>query len=417
MSETSKRRVVVTGLGVVAPNGIGVPAFWQATLEGRSGVSAITAFDPSPFDSRIAGQVTGLDPLAFLPPQVARRVDRFVHLGVGAASEALKDSGLDLAREDRTRVGCILGSGLGGLLFHEEQILVGYEKGVHRLNPLCVARISPNAVASHVAIQYGLLGPNLVISTACASGTHGIGESFRKVQHGEADVMVTGGAEAPLTQFNFGAYAAMKVLSKRNDAPEKASRPFDRDRDGFVLAEGGASLILEELGHARRRGARIYAELVGYSATSGAHHMVIPEPTGSDAALAMRLALADARVGPADVGYINAHGTSTHANDIAETKAIKDVFGGHAPRVPISATKSVTGHSLGAAGAIEAVACVLTIDRGLIHPTANLDTPDPECDLDYVPRTAREAKVDVVLSNSFGFGNANACLVFARFAP
>jgi len=340
-----------------------------------------------------------------------------VHLGVGAASEALKDSGLDLEREDRTRIGCILGSGLGGLLFHEEQIVVGYEKGLHRLNPLCVSRITPNAVASHVAIQYGLLGPNLVISTACASGTHGIGESFRKVQHGEADAMVTGGAEAPLTPFNFGAYAAMKVLSKRNDAPEKASRPFDRGRDGFVLSEGGASLILEELEHARRRGARIYAELVGYSATSGAHHMVIPDPTGSDAALAMRLALADAGIGPADVGYINAHGTSTRANDVAETQAIKDVFGDHARRVPISATKSVTGHSLGASGAIEAVACVLTIDRGVIHPTANLDDPDPECDLDYVPNVAREAKVDIVLSNSFGFGNANACLVFARFAP
>ncbi|MBM4038728.1 MAG: beta-ketoacyl-ACP synthase II [Planctomycetes bacterium] len=417
MSESTKRRVVVTGLGAVAPNGVGVAAFWQATLEARSGISAITAFDASPFDSRIAGQVKGLDPLAFLPPQVARKVDRFVHLGIGAASEALKDSGLDLEREDRTRVGCILGSGLGGLLFHEEQIVVGYGKGLPRLNPLCVSRITPNAVASHVAIHYGLLGPNLVISTACASGTHGIGESFRKVQHGEADVMVTGGAEAPLTPFNFGAYAAMKVLSKRNDAPEKASRPFDRGRDGFVLSEGGASLILEELDHARRRGARVYAELIGYSATSGAHHMVIPEPTGSDAALAMRLALADARIGPADVGYINAHGTSTHANDVAETKAIKDVFGDHARRVPISATKSVTGHSLGAAGAIEAVACVLTIDRGLIHPTANLDDPDPECDLDYVPRVAREAKVDIVLSNSFGFGNANACLVFARFAP
>jgi 3-oxoacyl-[acyl-carrier-protein] synthase II len=409
------RRVVVTGLGVVAPNGIGAPAFWQATLEGRSGITAITVFDASMYESRVAGEVKGLDPLAFLPPQVARKVDRFVHLGLGAATEALKDSGLDLAREDRTRIGCILGSGLGGMMFHEEQILVGYEKGVHRLNPLCVPRISPNAVASHVAIQFGLQGPNLVISTACASGTHGVGESFRKVQHGEADAMVTGGAEAPLSQFNFGAYAAMKVLSRRNDVPEKASRPFDRDRDGFVLSEGAASLILEELEHARRRGAHVYAELVGYSTTSGAHHMVIPDPTGSDAALAMRLALADAAVAPADVGYINAHGTSTHANDVAETRAIKEVFGGLALRVPISATKSVTGHSLGAAGAIEAAACCLTLDRCVIHPTANLENPDPECDLDYVPLTAREARVGVVLSNSFGFGNANACLVFSRF--
>jgi len=413
----ARRRVVVTGLGVVAPNGLGVAEFWQATLEGRSGIGPVTGFDASIFDSRIAGEVKGLDPLAFLPPNVARKTDRYVHLGIAASSEALRDSGLELDREDRVRIGSIIGSGLGGVLFHEEQILAGYEKGAHRLNPLCVPRITPNAVASHIAIQHGLLGPNLVISTACASGTHAVGESLRKIQHGEADVMVTGGAEAPLTQFTFGAYAAMRVLSKRNDAPEKASRPFERGRDGFVLAEGGAALILEELGHACRRGARIYAELIGYSACSGAHHMVIPDPTGSDAAHAMTLALRDAGVGPADVGYIKAHGTSTQANDVAETRAIKDVFGEHARRIPISATKSVTGHSIGAAGAIEAIACCLTISQGVIHPTANLDEPDPECDLDYVPKTAREARVDIALSNSFGFGNANACLVFARFAP
>lgn len=411
-----KRRVVVTGLGVIAPNGIGTEAFWRATLAGQSGVGPVSFFDASPFESRIAGEVKGLEPLAFLPPNVARKTDRFVHLGVGAASEALKDSGLDLAAEDRTRIGSIIGSGLGGVLFHEEQILAGYEKGVHRLNPLCVPRITPNAVASHVAIHFGLLGPNMVISTACASSTHAVGEAMRKVQYGEADVVVSGGAEAPLTQFTFGAYAAMKVLSRRNDAPEKASRPFDRGRDGFVLSEGGAALIVEELQHARRRGARIYAELIGYSLTSGAHHMVVPDPTGSDAALAMRLALRDAGIGPEAVDYINAHGTSTHANDVAETKAIKEVFGARACRIPVSATKGVTGHSIGAAGAIEAVACCLTLAQQVIHPTANYETPDPECDLDYVPNAAREARVEVALSNSFGFGNANACLVFARYA-
>jgi len=374
----------------------------------------VTAFDASLYESRIAGEVKGLDPTQFLPPNVARRVDRFVHLGLAAAGEALRDSGLDLAAADRSRIGAIIGSGLGGVIFHEEQILAGYEKGPHRLNPLCVPRITPNAVASHIAIQHGLLGPNMVISTACASSNHAIGESLRKIQHGEADLVVTGGVEAPLTLFCFGAYAAMKVLSRRNDAPEKASRPFDRGRDGFVLSEGAAALILEELGHARRRGARIYAELLGYGAGSGAHHMVIPDPTGNDAAAAMRLALRDAGIGPDAVDYINAHGTSTQANDAAETRAIKDVFGERARAIPISATKGVIGHTIGAAGAIEAAACCLTIAEGVIHPTANYEKPDPDCDLDYVPNSAREAKVNVALSNAFGFGNANACLVFAR---
>jgi len=413
----NQRRVVVTGLGVVAPNGIGTQEFWRATVEARSGIRAVTAFDASRFESRIAGFVQGLDPQQFIPPALARKADRYAQLGLVAAQMAMKDSGLDLEREDRSRIGCILGSGLGGLLFHEEQIVVAYEKGPDRVNPLCVPRISPNAVASHVAILFGLGGPNLVISTACASSTHAIGEAMRKVQRGEADIVVTGGAEAPLTRFTFGAYAAMKVLSKRNDAPEKASRPFDRDRDGFVLAEGGASLILEELEHARRRGARIVAEAVGYGATSGAHHMVMPDPTGHDAAAAMSLAIQDAGLRPADISYINAHGTSTDANDAAETLAIKEVFGDLAHSVPISATKSVTGHSIGAAGAIEAVACCLTIDQQLIHPTANLENPDPRCDLDYVPNTARQVKVEAVLSNSFGFGNSNACLVFSRLRP
>jgi 3-oxoacyl-[acyl-carrier-protein] synthase II len=412
-----KRRVAVTGLGVVAPNGVGTSAFWQATVSGKSGIEAITAFDVSHLDSKIAGFVKGLDPLDYMDRNVARRVDRFVHLGLAAARMAIEDSRLNLEGEDRQRVGSIIGSGLGGVLFHEEQMMAGYEKGLHRLNPLCVPRITPNAVASYVAIQFGLTGPNMVISTACASSNHAIGESLRKIQYGEADVMVAGGAEAPLTAFTFGAYCAMRVLSKRNDAPEKACRPFDRDRDGFVLSEGAACLILEELGHAVRRDARIYAELTGYSATSGAQNMVIPDPTGHDAAVAMSLALRDARIAPPEVGYINAHGTSTAANDVAETRAIKEVFGDFAYKVPISSTKSVVGHTVGAAGAIEAAVCCLAIEHGVIPPTANYETPDPECDLDYVPNAARKAEVRVVLSNSFGFGNANACLVFSRLQP
>jgi len=391
-----KRRAVVTGLGVVSPNGMGTRDFWQATAEGRSGIAPITVFDASIFECRIAGQVNGLDPLQYTDKNTARRVDRFVHLGLAAAHMALADSALALAREDRNRIGCIIGSGLGGILFHEEQMLVAYERGPNRLNPLCVPRISPNAVASHIAIQHGLLGPNMVISTACASSNHAIGESMRKIQYGDSDVIVAGGVEAPLTQFTFGAYCAMKVLSKRNDEPHRASRPFDRDRDGFVLAEGSACLIIEALDHALARGAHIYAELIGYSLSSGAHHMVIPDPSGHDAAVAMALAVKDAAIRPEQVDYINAHGTSTHANDIAETRAIKEVFGAHAYKVAISSTKSVTGHTVGAAGAIEAAACCLAIDQQTIPPTINYENPDPECDLD--------------------FGNANACLVFSRYS-
>jgi 3-oxoacyl-[acyl-carrier-protein] synthase II len=290
----SKRRVVITGLGVVAPNGIGKDAFWQANIEGKSGVDKITAFDVSNLESKIAAQVKNFDPPQFIPKEVAKRVDRFVHLGLASAKMAIEDSKIDLEKEDKNRIGVIIGSGLGGVLFHEEQILAGYEKGVHRLNPLCVPRISPNAVSSHIAIQYGLLGPNIVISTACASGTHAIGEAFRKIQHNDIDLCLTGGAEAPLTQFNFGAYCALKVLSRRNNLPQEASCPFDKERDGFVMGEGAAILILEELNHALQRNAHIYAEIIGYAANSGAYHIVMPQPEGKDAAQAISQALKDA---------------------------------------------------------------------------------------------------------------------------
>jgi len=408
----SKRRVVITGLGVIAANGIGKEDFWRANIEGKSGIRKIAAFDVSCLGSKIYGQVQDFAYLNYIPVDEARKVDRFVHLGLASTKLALDDSSLDLEKVDLERVGVIIGSGLGGALFHEEQMMAGYEKGLHRLNPRCVPRISPNAVASHIAIQYGLLGPNMVISNACASGTYAIGEAFKHIQNGVMDLCLSGGAEAPLTEFTFGAYDALKVLSKRNDAPEEASRPFDSQRDGFVLAEGAAILILEELKSALKRNAHIYAEIIGYGAGSGAYHIVMPEPTGRDAANCMRRALADARIKPQDIDYINAHGTSTALNDKAETQAIKEVFAKGAYKIPVSSTKSMIGHSIGAAGAIEAVVCALTIENNLIPPTINYKYPDPDCDLDYVPNEARKAKVRVALSNSFGFGNTNACLIF-----
>ncbi len=408
------RRVVITGLGVVAPNGIGKEAFWQANIEGRSGVDTLTSFDVSMLDSKIAGQVKGLDPLKYMSSDVFRRTDRFVHLGLAAAKMAFEDSGLNLEVEDRERIGVIFGSGLGGILFHEEQIAATYQKGIDRINPLSVPRISPNAVASHIAIQFGLRGPNMVISTACASGAHAVGEAFRKVQNGELELCVSGGAEATLTPHNFAAYSNLKVLSRRNEAPREASRPFDKGRDGFVLAEGSAVLILEELEHARKRNAVIYAEMAGYAANSGAYHMVMPKPDGEDAARAIAGAIRDAGLKPGDINYINAHGTSTSANDKAETQAIKKVFGEAASRVPVSSTKSMIGHSLGAAGAIETLVCALVLKNGIIPPTINQKERDPDCDLDYVSNEARSAKVQAVVTNSFGFGSCNVSLVLTR---
>jgi 3-oxoacyl-[acyl-carrier-protein] synthase II len=406
-----KRRVVVTGLGVAACNGVGIDEFWRANVEGRSGITLIDAFETSDFPSRIGGQIRGFAPARYMPEETATRVDRFVHFGLACAEMALQDSRLDLGTENPDRIGVIIGSGAGGILFHEEQMVTAFDRGAHRINPLAVQRVTPNAVASQIAIRYGFKGPNLVISTACASGAHGIGEAFRKLQYGEIEVCFAGGVEAPLCRFNFGAYCAMRVLSKNNDHPAGASRPFDRARDGFVMGEGGAILVLEERAHALRRGAPILAELVGYAANSGAHHMVMPDPEGGDAARVMAAALQDA--GLSRVDYINAHATSTKANDVAETKAIKAVFGQDAYHIPVSSTKSMIGHSLGAAGAIEAVVSVKALVEQFIPPTINLEQPDPECDLDYVPCQGRPAPLKSVLSNSFGFGNCNAVLVFA----
>jgi 3-oxoacyl-[acyl-carrier-protein] synthase II len=408
----NRRRVVVTGLGVVAANGVGVDAFWRANREGRSGIGLIDAFDTQDFASKIGGQVRGFVPSDYMPPETAARVDRFVHFGLASAEMAIRAGRLQAADEDPDRIGVIVGSGLGGQLFHEEQMVAAFNRGSNRMNPAAVPRIAPNAVSGQIAIRYGFRGPNLAISTACASGAHAIGEAFRKIQYGDADAILAGGVEAPLTQFNFGAYCALRVLSKRNDDPEGASRPFDRNRDGFVMGEGGAILLLEELGRAERRGAPILAELVGYACNSGAHHMVMPDPAGGDAARVMAAALRDAGLGTVD--HINAHATSTRSNDLAETRAIRTVFGAGAGAIPVSSTKSMIGHALGAAGAIEAVVCVKAIGDQFVPPTINLTDPDPECDLDYVPLRGRPAKIKSVMSNSFGFGNCNAALIFSN---
>jgi 3-oxoacyl-[acyl-carrier-protein] synthase II len=407
----NKKRVVVTGIGVVASNGVGVDAFWKANLEGRSGIGLIDAFDTRDFACKIGGQVGRFLPEVYMPEATAKRVDRFVHFGLACTAMALKESGLSAAQEDPDRLGVIVGSGLGGQMFHEEQMVAAFDRGTRSINPLAVPRISPNAVASQISIHHGFRGTNLVISTACASGAHAIGEAFRKIQYGELEACLAGGVEAPLTRFNFGAYCALRVLSKNNDHPEGASRPFDRARDGFVMSEGGAILVLEERERALRRNAPVLAEIVGYASNSGAHHMVMPEIDGRDAARAMAAALKDARLSSVD--YINAHATSTRANDVAETRAIKAVFGTDARKIPISSTKSMIGHSLGAAGAIEAVVCIKALVDQVVPPTINLEEPDPECDLDYVPLESRAVKLRHVISNSFGFGNCNATLVFS----
>lgn len=412
----NKRRVVVTALGVASCIGLGKDEFWKGNLEGRSGISLVENFDSSVYGSRIAGSIKNFNAPDYIDLDVVRKADRFAQLGLAAAKMALEDGKINLENLDRNRFGVIFGSGLGGILYHEEQILKGYDKGRHRLSPLSVPRITPNAVGYHIAIYFGLMGPNFVISNACASGTNAIGEAYKKILDGSADLVMTGGAEAPVTEFTFGAYDALKVFSKRNSDPKTASRPFDKGRDGFVLAEGSAALVIEELTHAQNRGAHIYAEIVGYSSNSGAYHMVIPDPSGKDISRAMSDALKDAQIEPKDISYINAHGTSTTLNDKVETKGIKEVFGEHAYNIPVSSTKSMIGHSIGAAGAIEAVACSLALENQIIPPTINYDSQDPDCDLDYVPNAARQIKVEAVLSNSFGFGSNNACLVLRKYA-
>jgi 3-oxoacyl-[acyl-carrier-protein] synthase II len=411
----NERRVVITGMGAVTPLGLDVPTTWANLVAGKSGVTPITSWDASRYDCRFAAQVTGFEPRKyFFNEKDARRADRFSQLTMASAKEAVKDAALDPEHLDRDRVGVLVGSGIGGLQTLHEQDTNLIMKGPNRVSPFMIPMMITNMAGGLISIEFGFMGPNFCVVSACATSNNSIGEAWRLIRDNEADVIVAGGSEAAASPLGMSGFAAMKALSTRNDAPEKASRPFDKDRDGFVLGEGAGIVILEELEHAKKRGARILAELTGYGLTADAYHMT--SPSGHGAVKAMQNALRRAGIEPSQVDYINAHGTSTPLGDVAESDAIKTVFGDHARKVAISSTKSMTGHLLGAAGAAELIFCIKAIQENLIPPTINLDTPDPACDLDYVPNQAREQKIDVAISNSFGFGGHNATLVVRRFA-
>jgi 3-oxoacyl-[acyl-carrier-protein] synthase II len=410
-----ERKVVVTGLGVISSIGLDVETYWNALLAGKSGVKKLTRFDSSDFTCKIAGEVQDFDPRRWLDKRTTDRLDRFSQMGLVAAMQAVKDSGLDFEKEDRARCGVVIGTGIGGLIEIEEQHKRLLERGPSRVSPFLVPKLMGNACAGHVSIQYGLQGPNLCATTACASSSHSIGIAFETLRSGATDVMVTGGSEAAITPLGMAGFCSAKALSTRNDEPEKASRPFDKDRDGFVMGEGAGIVVLEELEHARKRGARIYAEFLGFGMSGDGTHIVEPDPTGSGPARAMTAALRDGRVNPDEITYINAHGTSTPLGDKAETAAIKLALGESARKVAISSTKSMIGHLLGASGGVEIVATVLSLHRDIIHPTINYTTPDPNCDLDYVPNQPRQMKVLKALSNSFGFGGHNGTLLLGKF--
>ena len=403
-------------MGMITPTGNTVDSAWENVCQGRSGVGKITRFDASELQTQIAGEVKGFDPEVYIDKKDMKRMDLFIQYSLAASEMAVRDADLTIDQSNGGRVGVIVGTGLGGLPTIEKYHKVLMERGPGRITPFFIPMLIANLAAGHIAIRFGAKGPNTCIVTACATGAHCIGDSMRAIKYGDADVVITGGTEANLTPLCVAGFNVMRAISVRNDEPERASRPFDRDRDGFVVAEGAGILILEELEHAKRRGApKIYAELAGYGYNGDAYHITAPAPEGDGAARCMEMALADAHITPDDVDHINAHGTSTVLNDVTETQAIKRVFGNRAGKVPISATKSMTGHLLGAAGSVEAIFSVLSIRDGIMPPTINLENQDPECDLDYVPQKAREGKVDVVLSNAFGFGGANAALVFRRF--
>lgn len=410
------RRVVITGLGMVTPLGIGVEANWDAVVSGTSGIGPITKFDASSFSSQIAGEVKDFRSEDFLASKDVRHLDIFIHYAIASARMAMEDSKLQISSNNDHKIGCITGSGIGGLSTIELYHKVLLEKGPRRISPFFIPGIIANMASGRIAIEFGAKGPNTSITTACAASSHAIGESFKIIQRGAADVMIAGGTEACLTPLALGGFTSMKSLSTRNDEPEKASRPFDMQRDGFIIAEGGGMIILEELGYALDRGADICGEIVGYGMSSDAYHFTAPDPHGVGASLCMDAALKDAGLDPADIDCINAHGTSTPLNDVSETRGIKTVFGDHAHKIFISSTKSMTGHLLGGAGVVEAIYSILTIANGVIPPTINYEFPDPECDLDYVPNKARKARVRTVLSNSFGFGGTNSSLVLREFA-
>jgi 3-oxoacyl-[acyl-carrier-protein] synthase II len=416
----ANRRVVITGTGLITALGTGTEKNWQAMLAGKSGIAPITRFDVAKLDTRFAGEVKDFEPEQFIDKREVRRMDLFAQYALAAADMAMKDSGLPIGTDKPNgyvpeKVGVIVGSGIGGIASLEEQHRKGMEKGFDRLSPFFIIQMIINMAPGLISIKYGARGPNWAPVSACATSAHAIGEAMKSIQLGECDAVIAGGSEAAVTPLGIGGFSVMKALSTRNDDPAGASRPFEKDRDGFVMGEGAGVLVLEEMEAAKRRGANILAELVGYGANSDAHHVTAPAPEGEGAARCMRLALSSAGMNPEEVGYINAHGTSTPFNDANETKAIKTVFGAHAKKLPVSSTKSMTGHMLGAAGGAEAVVAVQVLTRNVIPPTINYATPDPDCDLDYVPNTARETRVDAVMSNSFGFGGTNAVLLFKRF--
>ncbi len=415
MTNNHRRRVVITGVGAITPLGLSVREFWDACVQGKSGVGPLTAVDATNYPVKIAAEVRGFDPSAYIEHKEARRMARFTQLAIAAMQEAVADAGLDMAKEDPARVGVLLGNGNGGYPNTDEAVRTIMTKGGNRIDPFYMVKMLPNMAAANIAMRLQAKGYNSTVTTACAASTQAMGEALEVIRRGKADVMITGGTESGLCELGLAAFSIMKALSTRNDEPEKASRPFDKERDGFVSGEGAAILVIEELEHAKRRGAQILAEFAGYAATSDAYHVVAPCADGEGAARCMIFALEDAGVRPEEVDYINAHGTSTPLNDLSETIAIKRAFGEYAYRIPISSTKSMVGHTLGASGAIESLACIKTIQTGIIHPTINQEVPDPDCDLDYVPNVARKADVRVVLKNSFGFGGQNACLVFKRF--
>lgn len=406
------RRVVVTGMGAVTPIGLDVASMWAALVAGHSGAGPITRFDPEGFETRIACEVKDFDPGKYLDRKEARRMDRFTHFAIAATGEALDDAGLKITPQNADDIGIIVGSGIGGIETLSQQFKVLHEKGPSRISPFLCTMMTSNMAAGHASIVFGMRGPNFCTVSACASGGHAVGEAFETVRRGQSPVMLAGGAEAPVVPIGIATFNSMKALSTRNDEPWRASRPFDAERDGFVIGEGAGILVLEDVDHARARGARIYGEVVGYGASADASHVTAPPEGGIGAVRAMCEALAEAELSPDDVDYVNAHGTSTPLNDKAETQALKRVFGRRAFDIPVSSTKSMTGHLLGAAGAVESIICLLAICRGTVPPTINQQYPDPDCDLDFVPNVARRSSVRVALSNSLGFGGHNATLVF-----
>ena len=411
-----ERRVVITGMGVLAPNGNSVSEMWDSLVNGRSGITAVTAFDATGYPSRIGGQVKNFDPAAWTGAKQARRMDRFVQFAIAVSKMAVEDAGLDLDKEDLQRIGVIVGSGIGGIKTIEDQHSLMVRKGPGKISPFFIPMLIVNMAPGTVAMELGLRGPNFCVVSACATASHAIAEAYSMLKLGGADVMLAGGTEAAITALGYAGFCSLKALStRRNDRPEEASRPFDAERDGFVMSEGAGVIVMEEMERAVKRGARIYAEMIGFGASADAYHMTAPAPGGVGAAACMRMALRNAEISPEEVGYINAHGTSTQLNDKFETMAVKDVFGEHARRVPMSSIKSMIGHLLGAAGGVELISTILTVERGIIPPTINYENPDPECDLDYVPNTAREREVRVAFSNSFGFGGHNATVVVKKF--